>query len=71
MTHTLKDGTEIKYTGKRDVKFVWSFENTNGNVFGGFSLTREAAKSTSKKNFKIYTDGGHELLAGSILIESI
>ena len=67
-TYTFKDGSKIKYTGKRDVKAVWSFQNEKGNVFGGFSLNVKAALSTAKKNFKIYTDGNHMLVTGSIQV---
>lgn len=70
-TYTFKDGSKITYTGKRDVSAVWSFENEHGNVFGGFSLNKKSAEATAKKNFKIYTDGGHNLVFGSIRIFSI
>lgn len=65
-TYTFKDGSVIKYTGKRDVKAVWSFENELGKVFGGFSIDGKAALSTAKKNYKIYTDGHHKIVKSSI-----
>ena len=65
-TYTFKDGSKIKYTGKRDVKAVWGFENEKGMMFGGFSIDAKAALATAKKNFKIYTDGNHKLVANSI-----
>ena len=69
--YTFKDGSKISYTGKRDVTAIWSFENKTGNVFGGFSLNEKAALSTAAKNFKLYTDGGHELVTGSIKVFAI
>ena len=66
LTYTFKNGTTIKYTGKRDVKYVWSFENENGLCFGGFSITEKAALSTAKNNYKIYTDGNHKIVKESI-----
>ena len=65
-TFTFKNGSTIKYTGKRDVKAVWSFENEAGHVFGGFSINEKAALATAKKNFKIYTDGQHKIIKSSI-----
>lgn len=47
--YTFSDGSKIKYSGSRDVKAVWSFKNTDGNCFGGFSLNIKTALATAKK----------------------
>ena len=70
-TYTFKNGSVIKYTGKRDVKAVWSFENEDGNVFGGFSIDEKTALATAKRNFRIYTDGQHKIVKSSITAYSL
>lgn len=65
-TYTFKDGTKIKYSGKRDVKSVWCFQDTRGVYFGGFSINSKVAASTAKSNFNLYTDGGYKLKPLSI-----
>jgi hypothetical protein len=68
-TYTLPSGKIKKYTGKRDVKAFWYFEFSRGNDFhGGFSLDLKAAHATSKSTFRLYKDGGHKLVTGSIVV---
>jgi hypothetical protein len=73
-TFTLPCGEERKYTGTREVKAFWYFKHEglstkNKEMYtGGFSLNMKSAAATARKNFNLYSEGGHDLVLGSIVV---
>lgn len=73
----LPSGEIKKYTGSREVKSVWFFKHEGKSIenkdmyTAGFSINEKSAYSTAKSNFNLYTDGGHDLVVGSIVVVNI
>ena len=71
---TLPNGEVSKYTGTREVKAFWYFKHEglstkNEEMYtGGFSLNMKSAAATARKNFKLYSEGGHVLVLGSVVV---